>query len=374
MSENKTVVFVFGKLGAGKTSLINSVVSATSKVNVYAVFPGKACRERFGAANMAQSENPAAPEETEVFVRTMVTDAIARMPVGSVLLVDGMPRKPSQVRWIFEQSVQIPTLRIAFHMVVADESVRLQRVKDRDENTPGNWALAKARMNSESEGILRVLEEIFLCSRTMGWERAPLDIVDNTQSYSSRCEGAAMELVNGVPICITPERPYELRVAGAGDLYDAPGPEGVEFYDTDINVMMAANTKFSNTTLARLGLNLNSMQVQAHVDSMDAMTEPMQWSRRFVSRAIDELEELLRELPEAWWARDPANVRKARVELIDAWHFMMSAAKSLGMSGDDFAKAYFQKLRVNSRRQSDGYCKRKKVEGDDAHVASYKAD
>ena len=48
-------------------------------------------------------------------------------------------------------------------------------------------------------------------------------------------------------------------------------------------------------------------------------------------------------------------LEKARMELIDAWHFFMNIALALGMSSEQFYMMYSAKNRENHRRQDDGY-------------------
>lgn len=95
----------------------------------------------------------------------------------------------------------------------------------------------------------------------------------------------------------------------------------------------------------------------------------VEWTRRFVEQAGVELSELMRELPREWWSQDVVDIRAARVELIDALHFILSAAMSLGMDADAFADCFYGKLAVNVARQHKDYKKRdKNGPRDDAHV------
>ena len=47
--------------------------------------------------------------------------------------------------------------------------------------------------------------------------------------------------------------------------------------------------------------------------------------------------------------------QKARVEVVDLFHFLISLAHVLGMSADDVFAAYVKKNEVNFKRQEAGY-------------------
>jgi dimeric dUTPase (all-alpha-NTP-PPase superfamily) len=48
-------------------------------------------------------------------------------------------------------------------------------------------------------------------------------------------------------------------------------------------------------------------------------------------------------------------LEKARMELIDAWHFFMNMALALGMTSEQFYMMYNAKNKENHRRQDEGY-------------------
>jgi dimeric dUTPase (all-alpha-NTP-PPase superfamily) len=85
-------------------------------------------------------------------------------------------------------------------------------------------------------------------------------------------------------------------------------------------------------------------------------------------RAIDhERSELEDSADWKWWR--PAkglDVQNARVEVIDLFHFVISAAQVLGMTADDVFEAYLKKNKVNHQRQDTGYVV--KDENDCKHI------
>jgi len=77
-----------------------------------------------------------------------------------------------------------------------------------------------------------------------------------------------------------------------------------------------------------------------------------------------EINEMLYELPyfKPWKdysgltsGRENEMLEKARMELIDAWHFFMNIAIALGISPEQFYVMYMAKNGENHRRQDEGY-------------------
>jgi dimeric dUTPase (all-alpha-NTP-PPase superfamily) len=77
-----------------------------------------------------------------------------------------------------------------------------------------------------------------------------------------------------------------------------------------------------------------------------------------------EINEMLYELPffKPW--KDYSNMSveekdiamaKARMELIDAWHFFMNLMLGLGFTAEEFFEMYLTKNAENHKRQDDGY-------------------
>jgi dimeric dUTPase (all-alpha-NTP-PPase superfamily) len=77
--------------------------------------------------------------------------------------------------------------------------------------------------------------------------------------------------------------------------------------------------------------------------------------------------ELTDSVPWKWWAKyQRLDEQNARVEVVDLFHFLISAAQVLGMSADDVFKAYCKKNAVNFQRQESGYLA--KDESDSKHI------
>lgn len=87
------LVGVTGRAGVGKSTFMGA---ADSMNGFRTLYPGRLCRDRWGAAAFADAANPAAPGFSEAFVRGLVADASAGEE--EIVLVDGFPRTAEQVR------------------------------------------------------------------------------------------------------------------------------------------------------------------------------------------------------------------------------------------------------------------------------------
>lgn len=95
--------------------------------------------------------------------------------------------------------------------------------------------------------------------------------------------------------------------------------------------------------------------------------EKVQWVLNYARAMQQELAELVDSVPWKWWARYQAfDEQNARVEVVDLFHFLISAAQVLGMTADDVHQAYLKKNKVNHQRQDSGYAS--KVEDDSRHI------
>lgn len=91
------------------------------------------------------------------------------------------------------------------------------------------------------------------------------------------------------------------------------------------------------------------------------------WLLNYARAMSQEIAELTDSVPWKWWARyQKRDLQNARVELVDLFHFLVSAAQVLGMSADDFFQAYRRKHQVNRERIAGGY--RQKDPDDSRHV------
>lgn len=95
--------------------------------------------------------------------------------------------------------------------------------------------------------------------------------------------------------------------------------------------------------------------------------EQVRWVLNYTRAMQQEMAELIDSVPWKWWARyQEFDKQNARVEIVDLFHFLVSAAQILGMSADDVYQAYLKKNEVNHSRQEDGYSK--KNHDDSKHI------
>lgn len=84
---------------------------------------------------------------------------------------------------------------------------------------------------------------------------------------------------------------------------------------------------------------------------------PSIWLQRFLRAMKDELRELDESIAWKWWRPDRTDMQNVRVELIDIFHFLLSAMTSAGLTGGDLAKVYYEKRKLNFDRQIQGFKK-----------------
>ncbi|MSU62630.1 MAG: dUTPase [Pedosphaera sp.] len=107
----------------------------------------------------------------------------------------------------------------------------------------------------------------------------------------------------------------------------------------------------------RIGVNTDAMSEE----------EKTKWILNYCRAMTQEIAELTDSVPWKWWAKyQKFDEQNARVEIVDLFHFLISAAQILGMSADDVFNAYLKKNEVNFKRQDSGYVV--KDEADSKHI------
>lgn len=106
--------------------------------------------------------------------------------------------------------------------------------------------------------------------------------------------------------------------------------------------------------LFRMQRALNQ-RIGVHTDALSD-EEKTRWLLNYCRAMTQEIAELTDSVPWKWWAKyQKFDEQNARVEVVDLFHFLISAAQVLGMSADDVFNAYMKKNEVNFRRQETGY-------------------
>ena len=117
--------------------------------------------------------------------------------------------------------------------------------------------------------------------------------------------------------------------------------------------------------LFRLQRSLNE-RIGVRTEGMSE-EEQTRWVLNYCRALSQELAELTDSVPWKWWAKyQKFDEQNARVEVVDLFHFLISAAQVLGMSADDVFQAYLKKNQVNFQRQDSGYTQ--KNEHDSRHI------
>lgn len=117
--------------------------------------------------------------------------------------------------------------------------------------------------------------------------------------------------------------------------------------------------------LFRMQKALNE-RIGVKTDGMSGQ-EKTQWLLNYCRAMTQEIAELTDSVPWKWWAKyQNFDEQNARVEVVDLFHFLISAAQVLGMSAEDVFQAYVKKNEVNFQRQDSGYTR--KDEQDSKHI------
>ena len=91
------------------------------------------------------------------------------------------------------------------------------------------------------------------------------------------------------------------------------------------------------------------------------------WVLNYTRAMQQELAELVDSVPWKWWAKyQKMDEQNARVEIVDLFHFLISAAQAMGMTAEDVYQAYLAKNKVNHARQESGY--QQKDHEDSRHI------
>ncbi len=123
------------------------------------------------------------------------------------------------------------------------------------------------------------------------------------------------------------------------------------------NELFGDHEDLSNFIMKRGGipLDLDGLRVKAVSGDDHANSDVTIWLRRFVDAIEDEVRELKESMPWKWWRNEKTDLQNVRVELIDIFHFLLSAAAASGMTGEDFINLYYQKRKLNHDRQTKGF-------------------
>jgi len=323
---NREVIWLTGKTCVGKSVEAERLAKF---VNYAVLHTGRACREKFGESDMAESENPVTPDMTEDYVRGLVEECFENLSDGDTLVVDSMPRSVSQVAFIKELADRNQNVRHKIVYCTCSEEERKRRIAQRAQN-PDDEKLINARLRHEDGVFVDVLASL----ATSGMDVKIADLETKTVSTFG-------------------------------------GPSSA-----DLESMMDAHLEFVDESFRMQGIQPSLSEMRRMASSKDTapITQPyVEWTGRFLRQLKKECVEAIDEIPEKWWTIDGADLRACRVEMVDMLHFFFSACMSLGMSAHDVSSLYYKKLEINkARARSGGYSARNKVGKDDEHIGKAK--
>jgi dimeric dUTPase (all-alpha-NTP-PPase superfamily) len=141
------------------------------------------------------------------------------------------------------------------------------------------------------------------------------------------------------------------------------------------NILLAPNRNSANFMAMERPDQMREMfrMQQALNERIGVITRDMSdadkavWLLNYCRAMSQEIAELTDSVPWKWWAKyQKLDIQNAKVEVVDLFHFLISAAQVLGMSADDVFDAYMKKNAVNFQRQDSGYTQ--KDENDSKHI------
>lgn len=317
------VIWLTGKTCVGKSTWSEELKRRTPEARILHL--GKLCRAKFGEVDMAASTNPVTPTETEAAVRDAIRFHLAALQEGETLIVDSFPRSVDQILWLKEIQKKHDTAKHEVVYAVCNEDVRQGRIDARSKD-PVDATLIRARLALEDPVFLQIIG--FL-------------------------------LTSGLKVSI-------INLATGETLTPRDSNQ------TNLDYMFAAHMEFVNETMRGLPsqMSLSDIQDRARVQrSLPPLHPAVVWLARYLTQTKREIEEAIADIPDKWWAVDKVDLAALRVEIIDAWHFMMSAAMAAGLDAESFSRLYYEKRQINLERAMSGqYSARNKQGKDDAHL------
>lgn len=142
------VICVVGVGCVGKSTYCKNLVKG-SKPRPVLLQAGRFFREAIGPTFFAELDNPAAPAQTESWVRNMVWHAIEFAHWhGRDVIIDAFPRTPDQFHWLMLSSpVSAHPLPVEIHTLFTSEGVLDQRLAARRvESSEEDLVLFEARV------------------------------------------------------------------------------------------------------------------------------------------------------------------------------------------------------------------------------------
>lgn len=129
-----------------------------------------------------------------------------------------------------------------------------------------------------------------------------------------------------------------------------------------LDTLFNMQAELNDSVFERRGITNNAGQRLISADFQDyakgnltQIGETNTWCSRYLEALLSECDEIKRELLVKFWSVKEIDVSKLHVEIIDAWHFMISLSIAAGMSAEDILEVYKAKHAENIKRQENGY-------------------
>lgn len=146
-----TILHLLGNTGVGKTTLMDKLTARNSDACV-GISVGRELRKKYPPEYFA---GQAAPAHTEVEALQLYKDFVGHYKYNrSLIIVDGQPRKNSQVAPILEAH---PECRHVFLLLHATHETRESRLLGRDSSDSEKWKLSSARLDADYRNSYEVM-------------------------------------------------------------------------------------------------------------------------------------------------------------------------------------------------------------------------
>ncbi len=128
-------------------------------------------------------------------------------------------------------------------------------------------------------------------------------------------------------------------------------------------------------------LNFDKIFQEANDEMLTANDLPVIWLNKFIECMEKEIDEVREILPWKHWSKESLGEKKypeliprerlrmMQIELIDIWHFLMSAMIVTGIGPQELFEMYLDKNKANIERQENEYNTAHKNEKDNIEIA-----
>lgn len=102
-------------------------------------------------------------------------------------------------------------------------------------------------------------------------------------------------------------------------------------------------------------LDLGRAVAASSGENIGVNSDTAKWLRNYLQAMRLEVDEVLAEIPFKWWSKSKLDIPHIQEEIVDCFHFLISATITAGMGPEDLVRAYTEKHAKNITRQDQGY-------------------